>query len=190
LASILTNSLIHNPKPGFDKSGDPILFYKAGTFPSGSDPEFDVLADARQVYKNGELSFLLRSMSQLSGTYGIPFWVAALVSEHGAQTVLLLIPFLSILVPLLRLLPTLYTWTVRRRLIYWYGELKLLEGNLEPGMRQQHVGELRSELDRIDGAVRRIKVPLAYSDQLYDLRGHIDLVRRRLVEGEPKLEAA
>ena len=38
-----------------------------------------------------------------------------------------------------------------------------------------------AELDRIDQAVRRIRVPLNFSDQLYDLRGHIDLVRQRLL---------
>jgi hypothetical protein len=36
------------------------------------------------------------------------------------------------------------------------------------------------ELDRIDAAVSRASVPLPFSDQLYDLRAHIDLVRRRL----------
>jgi hypothetical protein len=36
------------------------------------------------------------------------------------------------------------------------------------------------ELDRIDAAVSRASVPLPFSDQLYDLRAHINLVRRRL----------
>jgi multidrug efflux pump len=37
------------------------------------------------------------------------------------------------------------------------------------------------ELRRIDRAVSRLKLPLHFSDQLYDLRGHIDLVEQRLV---------
>jgi hypothetical protein len=32
--------------------------------------------------------------------------------------------------------------------------------------------------------VRRIRVPLAFSDQLYDLRGHINLVRQRLLASD------
>ena len=36
------------------------------------------------------------------------------------------------------------------------------------------------EIERIDSAVSKIKVPLAYSDQYYDLRQHIELVRQRL----------
>ena len=37
-----------------------------------------------------------------------------------------------------------------------------------------------AEVERIDAAVRRIRLPLAYSDRVYDLRGHIDLVRKQL----------
>jgi hypothetical protein len=43
---------------------------------------------------------------------------------------------------------------------------------------------MHTELDDIDRAVATIKVPLYLSDQLYDLRGHIDLVRQRLAERE------
>jgi hypothetical protein len=37
-----------------------------------------------------------------------------------------------------------------------------------------------TEIDRIEEAVNRIPVPLTFSNQLYDLRQHIDVVRRRL----------
>ena len=39
-----------------------------------------------------------------------------------------------------------------------------------------------AEIERIDAGVRRIRVPLHFSDQFYDLRGHIDLVRQRLAK--------
>jgi hypothetical protein len=44
------------------------------------------------------------------------------------------------------------------------------------------VGAKRAEIERIDAAVRKIKVPLDFSDQFYDLRLHIDLIRQRLAE--------
>ena len=37
------------------------------------------------------------------------------------------------------------------------------------------------EIDRIEVAANRLPVPLGFANQLYDLRGHIDVVRRRLV---------
>jgi len=40
--------------------------------------------------------------------------------------------------------------------------------------------ELVAELDKLDARAARVRVPLAYTDQLYALRGHVDLVRERL----------
>ena len=50
---------------------------------------------------------------------------------------------------------------------------------------------MRADFDRIDTHVRTISVPPYYSNQLYDLRGHIDLVRQRLdVKAQPIRMAA
>jgi hypothetical protein len=40
--------------------------------------------------------------------------------------------------------------------------------------------EKQAEVEQIDEAVSRIRFPLALADQLYNLRSHIDIVRRRL----------
>jgi hypothetical protein len=91
----------------------------------------------------------------------------------------LLIPLLAILLPLMRVLPAIYVWNIRRRLIYWYRQLK----NLERQIETHQGGDMMSwqaEIERIERGVRRIRVPLFFSDRLYDLRGHIDLVRQQL----------
>lgn len=180
LISLLTNAVINNPRSGFDKAGDPVLFYKAGEFPNGSDPEFEVAEASRQVYKAGDLPFVLRVLAPMAHKMGLPFEFAALANAHGAQTILLLIPSLAILLPLMRFVPMLYNWTMRRRLLYWYRQLKGLELQLDNSAAGDDRSPLVAELDRIDAGVRRIKVPLHFSDQFYDLRGHIDLVRQRL----------
>jgi hypothetical protein len=87
---------------------------------------------------------------------------------------------LAILLPLTRAAPALYVWMMRRRLLYWYRQLKTLERSLDSGAARYDADALQAELERIDSHVRRIRVPLYFSDQLYDLRGHIDLVRQRL----------
>ena len=38
LVSLLTHAIINNPKSGFDKNGDPVLFYKPGEFPTRKRP--------------------------------------------------------------------------------------------------------------------------------------------------------
>ena len=77
--------------------------------------------------------------------------------------------------------PRVYVWNVRRRLIYWYRQLNALEKSLDDGAAKYAPVTAQSEIDRIDAGVRRIRMPNYFSDQLYDLRGHIDLVRQRLM---------
>lgn len=191
LVSLLTNAIIHNPKAGFDKAGDPILFYKPGQFPHGNDPEFELHPGARVLYKTGELPTVLRILAPLNAKYGLPFWPAAFINEHGAQTILLLIPLLSILVPAFKFLPWLYNWMQRRRLLYWYGQLKELENSITERDNEGQIAEKLAELDVIDAAVSRIKVPLHFSEQFYDLLAHIELVRGRLrPKSRPALKAA
>lgn len=189
LVSLLTHAVMSNPRPGFDKEGDPVLFYRAGEFPSASDPEFQLSRDARAVYKSGELPFLLRLLPSLNERLGVPFSFTAFASSYAAQVLLIVIPLLAILVPLSRALPALYVWSIRRRLIYWYRKLKALERNLDSRGAKYDLAAHQAEIERIDSAVRRIRVPLYFSHELYDLRGHIDLVRQRLAT-RPHLQMA
>src|SRR5262249_41571113 len=154
-------AVVHNPKSAFDRAGEPILFHWAGTFPSITDPEFEVSDDARNVYKAGELPVLLRGLASLSGRTGLPFWVAAFAHQHGTQTLLLLIPLLSVLLPLVRILPALYNWSVRRRLLHWYRQLKALEAGLGSQSSARIRQEIHEELDLIERQVSRVRVPLA-----------------------------
>ena len=78
---------------------------------------------------------------------------------------------------------------VRRRLFHWYNQLKTLERNLDTRGAKLDVAAHQAELERIDGAVRRIRVPLYFTNELYDLRLHIDLVRQRL-SMEPAIQMA
>jgi uncharacterized protein len=180
LVSLLTHAVITNPRPGFDRDGEPVLFYKAGQFPSLSDPEFQVSPDARSVYRSSELPFLLRFLPELNQRFGVPFAFTAFASSYAAHMLLILIPLLAIWLPLSRAVPALYVWIVRSRLVYWYRQLKALERDIDSrGAKYDHAAH-QAELERIDGAVRRIRVPSYFSNELYDLRLHIDVVRKRL----------
>ena len=189
LISLLTHAVVSNPKSGFDKQGDPVLFYRAGDFPSASDPEFSVPADTRAIYKSGELPFLLRFLAPLNTRMGIPFSYTAFINSYAAQVLLILIPLLAVAVPLAKAIPAIYVWNVRRKLIYWYRQLKHLEKSLDSRGAKYDLDTHQTELERIDGAVRRIRVPNFFSNELYDLRMHIDLVRQRL-SVRPNLQMA
>jgi TRAP-type uncharacterized transport system substrate-binding protein len=152
-------------QPALD-TGEARLFERAGEFPLANDPEFPFSEEARRIYRSGS-PFLQRY---------VPFWVATMIDRLLVSLVVLL----PILIPLVRFAPQIYSWRVRRRIVYWYGALKQLEASARrdaaPGARAEHL----LELDRIEAAVDDIPVPLAFSDKLYELRQHIEIVRRRL----------
>jgi hypothetical protein len=76
--------------------------------------------------------------------------------------------------------PVVYQWIMRRRLIYWYGTLKALEASFDADPTNKHLPEKKIEIERIEDAVSHIQFPLSFTDQLYILRSHIDIVRRKL----------
>ena len=190
LITLLTHAVVQSPKPGFDKNGDPVLFYRAGEFPTANDPEFDVPNSARVLYKTGELPVVLKSLAPKATSLGVPFSYTAFLNEHWT-TLVGGLGMLALLLPLTRAIPGIYVWMVRRRLVYWYRQLKALERKLDHGGAKFDAEAMRAEFDRIDTHVRTISVPPYYSNQLYDLRGHIDLVRQRLdVKAHPIRMAA
>jgi len=180
LVSLLTHAASVSPKPGFDALGEPILFFRAGQFPHPQDSEYEVDPDARAYYKSGELPLMLRVVGPFAAAWGLPFWFTAFSFLHATKIILLAIPVLSVAIPLARFLPMLYTYMIRRRLLTWYDRLKKIEFTLDHNPTPEQLTEAGEELRRIDRAVSRLRLPLHFSDQLYDLRGHIDLVEQRL----------
>ena len=166
LANLLAQALIAtHSQPRRDASGETQILSRAGAFPIGEDQEFPMSADALRVYKSGA-PFLQRYM---------PYYWAVLFD----RMIVILLPVVGILLPTLRFAPMLYTWRVRRRILYWYKELKKIERGLKPTPTE--IARGLTEVDRVDEAVNRIPVPLGFSNQLYDLRQHIDVVRRRIL---------
>ncbi|HLN09216.1 MAG TPA: hypothetical protein VK281_09690, partial [Xanthobacteraceae bacterium] len=106
----------------------------------------------------------------------LPFWLATLVD----RLIVLLIPLLGIGLPLIRFAPILYTWRVRRRIFRWYGELRKVEAAVTRESTAEDFDRAFAEIDRVETAVDGLSTPLGFSNQVYDLREHINLVRRRL----------
>lgn len=133
-------------------------------FPQSNGSELPMSNVAERFYKSGP-PFLQRYL---------PFWIAVLID----RLLVLLIPIITILIPLLKIVPMIYGWRVRKRLWHWYDELKKLEQSMseESADHDKH----QKEIDRIDEAVWTILVPAEYSEQYYNLRTHVEYVQRRL----------
>ncbi len=142
------------------------LLRKAGEFPSGKGVDLAMSLDAERYLKSGP-PFLQRHL---------PFWMAVFID----RMVVLLVPVLAILIPVVRLTPTVYAWRIRSRIYRWYGKLKVLEIDIQSAKGPGEIRTLTERLDAIEQSVSRIPTPLAFSEYLYNLRSHIDLVRARL----------
>jgi hypothetical protein len=150
----------------FEIHSEPGIFQRAGEFPISTDTDYPVAASAVDFYKNGP-SFLQKHL---------PLWLAI----HAQRAIAVLVTGIAIGFPLVHYLPLLYKWNLRRRLFYWYGQLKSLEASIDANPGDKNLTERQAEVERIEDAVSHTRFPLAFTDQLYDLRGHIDIVRRRL----------
>ena len=92
----------------------------------------------------------------------------------------MLVAVIALGLPLFRFLPVAYNWITRRRLFYWYAQLKALEASFDTDQTGKHLAQKQAEIERIEEAVSHIRFPLTFSDQLYNLRSHIDIVRRKI----------
>ncbi len=144
--------------------GPATLFERAGTFPSTAFVHFPISTDAKRFLENGP-SFLHSVL---------PFW-AATMSE---RLFILLLPLLTLLIPLLRVAPPTYRWQVRRKIYRWYADLMRIEEQLRRARTYGDRRESLEELDELQSQICRVTVPLSFTDDLYHLRHHVDFVRR------------
>jgi TRAP-type uncharacterized transport system substrate-binding protein len=142
------------------------LLNRSGDFPSPDAAEYPMSSDAERFFKNGP-SFLRRYL---------PYWAVVWIQ----RLIFLGLPILAIGIPLLRVTPDIYRWSVRRRIYRWYGELSLIERALAQG-RGEREAHLR-RLDEIDAYINRLRVPPSFGCEAYDLRSHVQMVRQRLSE--------
>lgn len=143
--------------------GEPGVFQKPGEFPRAGHSDFPQSREAARYYASGK-PFLQRYM---------PFWAATLID----RMVVMLVPLLAVLLPLFKFAPQLYGWRVRSRIYRRYGELKFLENEVNENPGAYTRAEWLEKLDRIETDASQIRTPLTFSDMLYTLRVHIDLVR-------------
>jgi hypothetical protein len=144
----------------------PGVFQQASEFPADEAVGLPLSDAARRFYKQ-DLPFLYNYL---------PYWIADLIGK----LVFLLIPILGVLYPMMRLLPKVYDWTIRHRIRRLYGELRHLDDQLKAVGGKDGVSAVIAALERLEEHANGLKVPVAYANQLYDLRQHIGVVRASL----------
>jgi TRAP transporter TAXI family solute receptor len=144
------------------------LFEEVNQFPSQKYVDFPLNKDAVRFFKHGP-PFLQRFL---------PFWAATLVDRLK----IMLLPLLTLLIPLMKIVPPGYRWRVRRKIFHWYKELQAVDLEVNENDPLEKLNTYLTELRKIDEEVKQVTVPLSYAAELYALRIHIAHVQRRIVE--------
>jgi hypothetical protein len=143
------------------------MYQRRGEFPAPLEHEYRISSDAERFYKSGK-SFLYRYL---------PFRMASFLN----RIVVVIVPMILILIPGLKSIPAIYRWRVRLRILRWYRALLVLESDLSLHPTSEKRDELMNRLNHIGQAVNNMQVPASFADQFYSLRGHIAIVRERLM---------
>jgi len=139
------------------------LFEDAKAFPSPLYGDLPISEDAARFYKSGP-PFLQRYL---------PFWAATMVDRLKVM----LLPLIALLLPLIKVMPPIYRWRIRSRIYQHYKTLTSIDQKIHQSPSEEELQSAIDELKRIEEEVCHIHVPLSYSEELYELRSHLLLVR-------------
>ena len=137
-------------------------FQRKGELPIAAGTEEPLAKEAQRFYATG---------APVLQRY-LPFWLANLIDRMWP----VLVTIVAALIPLSRTLPPLYQFRIRKRIFRWYAQLREVEDAID----KRPAAELLQDLSVIEERVGNVSVPLSYADELYSLRSHIQMVRRRL----------
>lgn len=138
-------------------------------FPSQRWLDLPLMKEARHYLERGP-SFLFRLL---------PFWAAATLDRLK----ILLLPALTLLLPVFKAAPPLYRWRIRSKIFRWYEDLRTVDDAFVDQLDAAALRQRIATLERIEREViGEVSVPLSYMDELYRLREHIHLVQQQLEE--------
>ncbi|HEY3275957.1 MAG TPA: TAXI family TRAP transporter solute-binding subunit [Syntrophorhabdaceae bacterium] len=139
---------------------------RAGEFPTLTKQDDPISEQARRFYKSGPLWFYAY----------LPFWAGTFVE----RVTLILIPLGMIIVPLIGVAPWIYTWRNRKKYYPLYRELRKLEKEIIDYGPGTDTAPYMDRLDRIEEAISRIRTSVAFYDELFFLKEHVQIVRFKL----------
>lgn len=141
----------------------------AGVFPNSRQVDLPLSEDAKRYFKYGP-PFLMRYL---------PFWAATLIDRLWVM----LLPLVGLAIPLIKLVPPVYQWRMRQRLLRQYAQLEQLDPRRSAVTSDADRARRIKALNELDNKAVMISVPREYKGDIYKLRRDIDLVRRQLNDG-------
>ena len=170
LHSALSDLLLDVARQVHGKSG---LLQKRGDFPALVEHDFPLSEDAVRYYKSGK-GILYRMIGS--------FWVASLLN----RLLVAVVPLMLVVIPAIRLMPVAYRFSIQLKLYRCYRPLLRLERETYQPIGAERLKELLAQVDEVEKAVNRLKVPASFADRFYWLRSHVLFVRERLKNAATK----
>ena len=69
---------------------------------------------------------------------------------------------------------------MRSRIYRWYAELETIDAEINQKETPLNIEKTTTDLDELERKVAGISVPLAFREELYGMRLHIELLRKKL----------
>ena len=142
-------------------------FSRSHEYPVAANAEFPLAKEAQRTIRDG-VPLLQRYL---------PFSLANLLERMWLSLGIIL----ALLLPLSRIVPPVYEFRIRSRVFRWYAQLREIENRIDA--EPENAKSLVDALNRLEGLVGKVVVPLSHADELYALRNHIEMVRKKLQGG-------
>ena len=145
---------------------DPTLISDENEFPSDKDVDLPLSQDADVYYKKGR-PFLQQYL---------PFQIASLLE----RLIKVLLPLLLLGAPIFAYAPAAYDWHFRQKLARRYKSLVEIEEQLANNHSNKSVTEFEAMLADVEKKLNDEKIPSSFTNQVFILREHIELVQRKI----------
>ena len=145
---------------------NPTLISDEDEFPSDKDVDLNLSPDAEVYYKKGK-PFLQQYL---------PFQMASLLE----RLIKVLLPLLLLGYPIIAYAPTAYNWHIRNKLSKRYDSLVEIEEQLANNHSNKSAAEFDAMLADVEKKLNDEKIPSSFTNEVFILREHIELVQRKI----------
>jgi len=149
------------------QAGQKKVLFKAGIqFPSLDYLWIPVHEEAKRYFEEGD-TFLEKIF---------PYWIALKINRLK----ILLLPVLTLLIPLLKGILPVWKWRIRKKIYRWYKTLEDIDRK-SPTFGREEAMEALNTLEKMQIEVNeQTDVPLSYMGEFYMLKTHIQFIMDKL----------
>ena len=144
-----------------------------GDFPSAEFGSYPITREAKFFHENGP--------TFLQGL--LPYQIASTVE----RVIILVLPLLTIVLPLCKILPAVYAWRMKAKIYQPYRELLLIESQIDT----EEAATLLEKLETLESNSKSLlSMPASYASEIQQLRIHIRRIKNQVLESSINQEPA